>query len=68
MQLGGAPSPLAVVGLGKIGEFEINGECFGNAMGLIDGETSDNFPRLVEQGIFEIRRRSLRSVAAPDAE
>ena len=36
MQFGGTPSPLAMVGFGQVGEFEINRECFGDAVGLID--------------------------------
>ena len=48
MQLGGTPSPLAMVGFGKVGEFEINGECFGNPVGLIHRKAGNNLPRLVQ--------------------
>jgi hypothetical protein len=54
-----------VVGFGKIREFEINGESFGNPMGLIDGEAGNNFPRLIEQRILEIRRCGLRARLLP---
>ena len=53
MQLGGAASALAVVGLGKVGEFEINGECFGYAVSLIDRKTGNDVSRPSQQGIFE---------------
>ena len=59
MQLGGTPPPLAMVGFGKVGEFEINRECLGDTMGLINREAGDNLARLVQQRIFEIRRGSL---------
>ncbi len=55
MQFGGTPSTLAVGGLGKIGEFEINGESFGDAVGLFNGQAGDNLPRLIEQRVFEIQ-------------
>ena len=48
MQLGGTPSPLAMIGFGKIGEFEINRERFGDTVGLIHSEAGNNLPRLVQ--------------------
>jgi hypothetical protein len=48
VQFGGTPSPLAMIGFGKVGEFEIDGEGFGDPMGLIDRETGDNLPRLIQ--------------------
>ncbi len=74
MQFGGAAAAFAMSGLRKIGEFEVDGESFGDAVSLFDGQARDNLPRLAQQRILksrwhsEVRSCSLRRAAARDAE
>ena len=46
---GGAPSPFTVVCLRKVGELEVNREGFGDAVGMLDGQSADDLPRLRHQ-------------------
>src|SRR5690349_6948312 len=39
----------------EIGQFEVDGEGFGDAVSLVHGEARDNFPRPVEERVFEIQ-------------
>jgi hypothetical protein len=55
VQFGGAPASFAVCGLGQIGEFEVNGEGFGNAVSFFNREARDNLARLIQQGVFKIQ-------------
>ena len=62
LQAGSAAAPLAVVGLGKVGEFEINREGFGEAVSVFDRETADDFARLSHQPGFEVSALCRREV------
>jgi hypothetical protein len=61
MELGRAAAPLAMRGLREIGEFEVNGERFGDEVSFLDAEVRDNLLGLDEQGILEIQIIQIRT-------
>jgi hypothetical protein len=53
LQTGGATAALAVIGLSKISEFKVNGESFGDAVGVVDRKTADGFASLRHEAGFQ---------------
>ena len=48
-----------MVGLGQVGQLEINGEGLGDALRVADAEPRNNLARFRESGVAEVRRRAL---------
>ncbi len=44
-----------MVGFGEVGEFEIDGEGFGDAVGVFDGQAADDFAGAGHQALVEFR-------------
>src|SRR4051794_18852063 len=54
VRFGGSPSPLAMVGLGQVGEVKINRKCLSDAVSFVDGQPRDDLARLFKQRILKI--------------